>query len=247
MRVLKVQKTDVLPMFVMGTMILQVVVVFVLLLEGAWLARLSKKPAPSLVQMIDGQAIQVAPMAHLDRTPETIRRFVSDTMTLMFNWSGTLPPETVEEARLPKKDPGVPVKTAKGETKVATATWQASFALSETFRSDFVQKVAEMMPADVFGDSSTQVLLVVRRVSDPEEVEEGKWKVDLVSNLIVFNRGDRMGKAIAFNKEIFLMAVDPPAQPLGENASPLEQVAYRVRQAGLEIYAIRDLQQENLK
>jgi hypothetical protein len=247
MRVLKVQKTDVLPAFVMGTLLLQVIIFVVLMLEGAWLARLSSKPAPSLVQMVDGQAIQVASTGHLERTPDVIRRFVSDTMTLMFNWSGTLPPETIEEARLPKPDPGVSIQGEQGEKRVATATWQASFALSESFRREFVQKVAAMMPADVFNNSGTQVLLVVRRVGDPVQVEEGKWKVDLVSNLIIFNQGDRLGKAIAFNKEIFLMAIDPPTQPLGDNASPLEQVIYRVRQAGMEIYAIRDLQQENLK
>ena len=76
------------------------------------------RSAPTLVQMQDGQAIRVGAMEAQDRTPETIRRFVNDTLVLMFNWSGSLPAATAEEASQPQPDPGLPVEMEIGKSVV---------------------------------------------------------------------------------------------------------------------------------
>lgn len=247
MRVLKVKKPDVFPAFVLGTLILQSLVLVILFGELYLMARLSRKPAPSLVQLVDGRAIQTAPQGHLERTPETIRRFLNETMTLMFSWSGTLPPETVEEAKSPKPDSGVLVqnKQMRGN-RVTTATWEASFALAEDFRKPFVEKLATLTPDSVFDKKGTKGLLVIRRIGEPQAIAPGKWKVAVIANLILFSSQDRVGSAIPFNKEVFVAATTPPTQPLAEKADGLEQIVYRTRQAGLEIYAMRDLPKEDL-
>ncbi|WP_083636832.1 hypothetical protein [Leptolyngbya sp. 'hensonii'] len=233
-----------LAILAIGTLSLHVLIcLFMLLLYGAY-SRLSRKPVPTLVQLADGRAIKTAPLDAQERTPDTVRNFVATTLTLMLNWSGKLPPQTGEEARTPKLDPGIPIHTLQaGERRVATATWQATFALSERFRPEFLQKLAELTPPGVF-TGSTQVALVPLEISYPKKVAVGKWKIKLVANLLVFNARDNVGKAIPFNKEIFVQAIDTPNPP--PETTTLAQAIYTVRQAGLEIYAIRDLTRENL-
>ena len=238
------RNTNYLPLFVLGSVGMQLVILSVLFLQASALSRLSRQAAPTLVQMQDGQAIRVAAMGSQERSPETIRRFVNDTLVLMFNWSGRLPTATADEASQPKSDPGLPVEVERGKRKVATASWQASFAFSEAFRQAFLQRVAELTPPGVFS-GTTQVVMVVTHVSHPEEVGDGRWKVDMVAHLYVFNDANALGKAIPFNREVFVEAVTAPAVPDGD--TPLEQAIYHIRQAGLQIYAIRELEREDLQ
>lgn len=221
---------------------LNLFVVLMVITQGLKINKLETKDPPRLVQMVDGRSIAVAPIDHNERTPESIRRFVNDTMTLMFTWSGTLPPQTPQEAKVPLPDPGVRLKTPKGgfET-VTTASWEASFALSTAFRREFIMAIAALTPEGVF-KRGEQVVLVVQTVGDPVSIREGEWKIDLVGSLLVFDGRDKSGETIPFNKEIFVRAVEPPAMPLGENSTELQKTVYRVRQAGLEIYKIRDLE-----
>lgn len=237
------RNTNYLPLFVLGSVGLQLVILVFLFVQAGALSRLSRQAAPTLVQMQDGQAIRVGAMEAQDRTPETIRRFVNDTLVLMFNWSGSLPAATAEEASQPQPDPGLPVEMDRGKGQVATASWQASFAFSEDFRQDFLKRVAELTPPGVFS-GTTQVVMVVNHVSEPEVVGEGRWKVDVVAHLYVFDETNALGEAIPFNREVFVEAVTAPAVPDGE--TPLEQAIYAIRQAGLQIYAIRELNREDL-
>jgi hypothetical protein len=66
----------------------------------------------------------------------------------------------------------------------------------------------------------------------------------MVANLTVFDQGNNLGEVIPFNKEIFVRAVEAPDSPT--TVDGLAAVIYQVRASGLEIYAIRDLPQENL-
>lgn len=249
-RLLQIPKSEVMPLFVLATGVLQILILFLLLFEGVWLSRLSRKSPPTLVQMVDGKAVQVAPMESLDRTPETIKHFVGQTMALMFNWSGTLPPAPESgKKNVPQPDPGIPIKTkgidSRGGEKVTTPSWEASFALAENFRPAFLQKLATLTPRSIFS-GGTQVMLLVNHLSEPQQLEPGKWKVKMVANLLTFDQGDNAGKAISFNKDVYVSSIDTPPLPLPEGVSSLHRTAYQIRQAGLEIYAIRDLQREEL-
>lgn len=232
-------KNDALALFAVGTFGLLIVNLFGLFLLYGNFSTLARKKPPSLVQLETGKAITVAPLGSTERSPKVVQKFAIDTMTLMMNWSGTLPATTVEEAANPKRDPGVNV----GRSKVSTSTWQASFALSEDFRKEFLNKLAILTPTGVF-QGNVQVTLVPLNVQPPQQIASGKWKIKMVANLVVFDRTDNLGNVIPFNKEVFVQAVeapDPPAETTGITA-----VIYAVRSSGLEIYAIRDLEKENL-
>ncbi|MBD2206613.1 hypothetical protein H6G33_31030 [Calothrix sp. FACHB-1219] len=235
---------DTLALFALGTFGLHLITFFVLLLLYGSYSQLNKKAPPSLVQLETGSAIKVAPISSLERTPQVILHFVSDTMTLMMNWSGTLPPTTVEEAAKPKPDPGVNISNREFRgSKITSAAWQASYALSEDFRKEFLKVLAAMTPSGVF-QGKTQVVLVPLSIQSPIKIAEGKWKVKMVANLTVFAQDSNLGETIPFNKEIFIRAVIPPESP--NQVDGLAAVIYQVRASGLEIYAIRDLAQENL-
>ncbi|MEB3218977.1 MAG: hypothetical protein VKN72_22455 [Nostocales cyanobacterium 94392] len=235
---------DTLALFAIGTFGLHLITFFMLILLYGSYSQLNKKPPPSLVQLETGDAIKVAALGNSDRTPQVVSRFVSDTMTLMMNWSGTLPPDTVEENAKPLQDKGVDIGQHESRgSKVPLGAWQASYALSSDFRKEFLQKIASMIPQGVF-KGTTQVVLIPLSIQSPTKIEEGKWKVKMIANLNVFDQTNNLGEVIPFNKEIFVRAVVAPSSPV--NTSNLAEVIYQVRASGLEIYAIRDLQAENL-
>lgn len=235
---------DTLALFAVATFSLHIISFFILLLLYGSYSQLNKKAPPSLVQLETGSAIKVAPIGSLERTPQVVSRFVSDTMTLMMNWSGTLPPANVEEAAKPKPDPGINIgeRGLRGN-KVASAAWQASYTLSEDFRKEFLKVLASITPPGIF-QGRTQVVLVPLSIQLPVKISEGKWKVKIIANLTVFDQGNNLGEVIPFNKEIFVRAVEVPESPA--TVEGFAAVIYQVRSSGLEIYAIRDLAQENL-
>ena len=243
MRILKVAKTELLPLFVLATLGLNILSVFWLAANTIAIYRESLKEIPTLVQLVDGRPVRVAAMGNRERSPETIVRFVKETLTLMFNWSGQLPPTNRQETQSIDKDLGKQI--GSNANQVTTASWQAGFAFSEDFRTSFLSKVATLTPREVFSGNA-QAVLIIRHISEPELLEKGRWKVQLIGELAFFNATDDSGRAIPFNKEVFVQAVAVPVSPLGESASVLEKTVYGIRQAGLEVYALRELSRKNL-
>lgn len=112
----KKQRTiSLLTTFAIATFGLQILALFLLTSQGLKIRQLSLRKPASFVQLIDGQPITVTD--DLERDPEVIRQFVSKTMTSMFNWSGKLPPQNVEEVSKPKPDLGILLPTSEGNSK----------------------------------------------------------------------------------------------------------------------------------
>ncbi|NER51828.1 MAG: hypothetical protein F6J92_35350 [Symploca sp. SIO1A3] len=238
-------QSDSLGLFALGTFGLHILTFICLALLYGNYTRLVQKPPPSLVQLASGEAITVAPLGSKERSPEVVKRFTVNTLTTMMNWSGKLPAATVEEAARPTPDPGIEIRSVGGKGKVTTAAWQGSFALSEDFRKEFLQKLVELTPSSIF-TGKTQVVLVPLEVQPPVKIAEGKWKVGMVANLMVFQASNNLGDVIPFNKEIFVQVVEAPDFLVPSDESRIAAVVADVRASGLEIYAIRDLQSENL-
>jgi|GEM_PF-504224 len=207
---------------------------------------IAHKSAPSMVQLSNGEVLPMTAQDVKARTPQTIMRFTSDSLSLLLSWSGRLPSSDPQSAQkgISNEDPGVTIKTDKGDRKVTTIAHQASFALSEDFRQSFLSKLGEMTPPEVF-NGTAQVVLVPQDISFPEPVPgvEGQWKVSIVSNLVTISPGAAQ-LSIPFNKEVFIRAVPTPSQT--QLSSPVERSIAQVRAAGLEIYAMRELTRPNL-
>jgi hypothetical protein len=200
--------------------------------------------SPTLVQLAGGKTITAATVDSHIRSADVIKKFVALNISSLMSWSVQLSTD-VTQGGSPILDAGIDVVSLKGsKKKVPTTAWQASFAFAEDFRKGILASVAELVPADVF-TGNAKVVLVIKSISPPEEIEKGKWKVSLVSNLITFTAVNQAGESVPFNKEIFIQTIDIPT--LKPDASPLDEAIYKVRSSGLEIYAMRDLARENLK
>lgn len=227
--------------FVLVSLGLQGLTLFAcLLLFGAYVG-LSRKAPPSLVQLESGKTIATAAMDSGERTPAVIQKFVQDELSMLTSAVGTLPPVDTKTPLTP--DPGVAIKLPSGQGKITTLASFASFGLSEDFRSSYLQKLAELTPANVFSQSE-RLVLVVQDVSTPQKVGDGQWKVTVVANLIHFTSDNQIGSGIPYNREVFVRAITPPdVLPL---TSETERQIAQVRASGLEIYAMRDFARPNL-
>ena len=213
----------------------------------AYTRLVAKKPAAALVQLTDGTSIAVGEMANHERDPEIIRKFVTDSLIYLMNWSADLPytepTSKFDTGATAPKDVGVDIELENGFTeKVTTPAWQASFTLEEAFRTEFLQKLAKMTPNDIFAGGK-EVVLKIREVSPPEPVEgePGKWSIDVVADLMLYSPDAPEGRAISFNKRIYVQAIDVPSPPAPDSLTPLSTAIYSVRLSGLEIYGMRDL------
>jgi len=204
----------------------------------------SNTKSPTLVQLAGGKTVTAATVDSHIRSADVIKKFVAVNISSLMSWSVHLSSD-ITQGGSPILDAGIEVVSLRGsKKKVPTTAWQASFAFAEDFRKGILASVAELVPTDVF-TGNAKVVLVIKSISPPEEIEKGKWKVSLVSNLITFSTVNQAGESVPFNKEIFIQTIDIPT--LKPDASPLDEAIYRVRSSGLEIYAMRDLARENLK
>ena len=239
-----------LTIFVIATGLVQVLILLQQTVATLWIAKLARKPPPSLVQMLDGKPVQVSATDAQVRTPETIKRFTSEMMTMLFSARGTLPSDDSSGETKNIRDEGVELSglSIKGRNKrIPTPAFEASFALSEDFRREFLADLAELTPPLVF-TGNTQTMLVIRHLSEPKqiyndlgEVIAGEHLLEMIADLFVFTPTNRAGKTIPVNKKIYLKAVHPHSHPLADGATEVEKAIYRIRTAGLEIYRLGDL------
>lgn len=207
------KKNSFLPLFAVGTFGLNFITLLLLMFHGSILQQLSRRLAPqSLVQLADGRAITVDPQQDLERYPETVRRFVGETMTLMLTWSKQQPPEMV---------------------------WEIS---SELLTNNVKQKLqSEFLNANTankFETRGAESVFIIERISQPMKLGDGKWKVEMLGHQLIFSNSDRLGKAIAFKKQILVRAIDTQATSLPNLPLPWHLATYRLGEARLEIYNI---------
>jgi len=237
MAFLNKKESSLIPAFVVASVGIQIILLLITCVQLGKMNIIASTKTPTLVELVDGTSARVKPTAYNERTPQSISVFVGRTMTGLLSWNTVLKtlPDGEDPANKQQVDPGVQL----GERKVTTATWQAGFGLSEDFRQPFLKEISNLTPQDVF-NGKTQSLLIVRHLSEPQQLRAGRWKQDLVANLVLFENGNQVGKGIAFDKTIFIRAVDTPLPPL--NATETQLAAYRARKDGFEIFKIQDLE-----
>ncbi|WP_138504536.1 hypothetical protein [Nostoc sp. PA-18-2419] len=234
MRLLDKKEINFTPLVSIGQAVILLFLLLINLTNSSKLSKISNQK-PTLVELQDGTSITAIAVGEKDRTDQAIMDFAGRIMMNLMSWNAV--PKSSDSNLDPTKlklDPGVQVS----DKKLTTNTWSAGFALSEDFRASFLREIAALTPSDVF-NGNTQSALLVRHLSPPQKIEEGKWRLEMVANLVVFKGQDQLGKAISFNKTVFVRAVDTP--PLPNNPSVPQIEAYRARKAGMEIYRIQDL------
>ncbi|MBW4466329.1 MAG: hypothetical protein KME07_12965 [Pegethrix bostrychoides GSE-TBD4-15B] len=230
----KLDSSDILPLAFVGlsTGMTFLTVAFIWLAMSV--ARLANQPPPTLVQQVDGRAYSVRTEDYSHREPEVIRKAVSDWAVMTFSW-GNLPGKQSGTV-----DAGVPVK---GRKRVPTSAWEASFLLAPDFRDRFLSDLAEkVIPVGLF-ESQVAGVLVPQTVSPPQLAGNGRWKVDMVATRILFDGTNPSGYSIPFNRTFYVRAVDPPRNPLVQNATEYQQVVYQMLESGLQIEQIQPFEE----
>lgn len=230
----KIDSSDILPLAFAGLS----AGVLILSVAMFWLAisfsRLANKEPPTLVQQVDGRAFMVRPADRLYREPEVIRRTVSDWAVMTFTW-GNLPGQNK-----PSTDEGKTV----GRDRIPTSAWEASFLLAADFRDEFVKQYAtNVVPPGVF-EGKVAAVLVPQDFSPPEVAGTGRWRIDMIATRIVFDDANPSGATIPFNRTFYVRAVQPPENPLAENATEYQRLVYRMLEGGVQIEEIRPLERE---
>jgi hypothetical protein len=67
--------------------------------------------------------------------------------------------------------------------------------------------------------------------------------VDMVATRIIFDSTNPSGYSIPFNRTFYLRAVDPPQNPLDQNATEYQRIVYQMLEGGLQIEEIRPLEE----
>ncbi len=207
-------QTNIVPLFAIGTFSLHLLTLLLLMFHGGMLQQVKRKSVPQiLVQLENGRVITADAKSSLERDRETIRRFVGETMTLMFTWS---------------------------EKQSSTVVWDIS---SDLLRNDFKREFAEKFNNFEL-ESPEQNVLVIQRISQPEVIKDGKWKVEILAHRLIFSRGDSLGKSILFNKQILVEAKDEII-PLPPVPTALNLAAYRLGEARMQIYNICEVEDKS--
>jgi len=213
-----------------------------LLLFGAF-AKLASKPAPSLVQLQTGESIAVTATDSKAREPENIKRFVADSLILLMSWHNQLPAQRDANGTLlpPGTDPGMALNVEGKTLRLTSPAYQASFAFDEVFREELVNLLATSTPHEVF-TGQVQTLLSFQAITEPEEIEPGRWQLSVVGNLIRARVGTAETESEPFNRQITVRAIDTPPLPEdGEFSSSVALAVHGIRRAGLEIESMEAL------
>ncbi|MBG1269879.1 hypothetical protein [Nostoc sp. WHI] len=211
-----------LPLLAVGTFGLHILTLLLLVFHRSMLQQLDRQLTPqTLVQLVDGRTITVDPQPNLERQPEAIRRFVGESMSLMLTWSQQQPP---------------------------TQIWEITSQLvADDLKQKLKSEITNLNPDSQFENVNrgAENVLVIQKISQPTKIGDGKWKVEMLANQLVFSGYDRLGKSISFNKQILVRAIDEPATSLPNAALPSHFAAYRLGEARLEIYNVCEIQDKN--
>ncbi|KAI9130162.1 hypothetical protein [Acaryochloris sp. CCMEE 5410] len=230
---------NLLPYIAVGALCFSVVSIVLNLVIVGLQVSLINKPSPTLVERNDGISMRVEPIGHLDRQPEAVKNFVAQKMVQLFDWRPYLTDPNLPGE--PQLDPGVEIGSE--QERITTKTWQAGFGLAAQIRIPYLQMIARLTPDSVFAPEEqqrAQGVLVIERIGQPEKIKANEWKISIVSKLLIFENGDNLGEPIPVNKHVFVRSVTQPILP--PDPTPAQQAIAEARKAGMEIYALQDIQ-----
>jgi len=185
------------------------------------------------VQQPDGTTAKAAAFDVTHREAEVIKNTAVRWMQLTFEWDNQIPGSNAE-------DQGY---TVEGTTqKVPTEVYLASYLMDTGFRQEFLRLMGteKISPGVLQGRIKSSVRFFA--ISDPRQVGEGLWEVDIVATRIERDRNREVAE-VPMNRTITLKAI-PPVEPVFEELEPLawRQQMYDLLANGLVIVKVEPLE-----
>ncbi len=105
MQFLNKRELQLTPVFVVASTLLQLLLLLIVFGQASQITKIANRKAPTLVELQNGNSVRVAAQESNYRSPQVIKNFVGRTMVGLMEWTGTLPPVSVEQAKNPLPDP----------------------------------------------------------------------------------------------------------------------------------------------
>jgi hypothetical protein len=218
---------------------------------------LAAKEVAPLVQTIDGKTIHVRAFQGQERSPEVIKAFTENTLRDLFTWRQYLLPQTAAEWQNPKVDPGIVVDAGnQSNLKVPSPVWVSSFAVSNSFRQEFLGKhLAPLITGLKVLQGTSTVGFIPLYVQEPILVPNDRggktWKVKINANLSIRTRPDVPASEVPWDYDVYVEAVSPTNSAVGaklpDKFAPDLQSAIDVsRASGLQIVGLEPFQRQDL-
>lgn len=185
------------------------------------------------VQQANGTTAEAAAFDITHREAEVIKNTAVRWMQLSFEWDNQIPGSEAE-------DQGYAIE---GTTQnVPTEVYLASYLMDPGFRQEFLRLMGteKISPGVMQGRIKSSVRFFA--ISDPRQVGEALWEVDIVATRIERDRNQEVTE-VPMNRTITLEAV-PPVEPVFDDLEPLawRQQMYDLLANGLVIVKVEPLE-----
>lgn len=216
MRTLNTEKnqTNIVPLFAIGTFSLHLLALLLLMFHGGMLQQVKRKSVPQILVQLEDGRVITA---------DAKDSFERDRETIR---------RFVGEA--------MTMMFTWSPKQSSTVVWDV---VSDLLRNDFKREFAQNFNSFEL-ESPEQNVLVIQKISQPEVIANGKWKVNIFAHRLIFSRGDNLGKSIPFNKQILVETKDE-ITPLPRFATPINLAVYRLGEARMQIYNICDIEDKS--
>ncbi|MGB6298634.1 MAG: hypothetical protein WBF90_20965 [Rivularia sp. (in: cyanobacteria)] len=204
-------QTNIIPLFAIGTFSLHLLTLLLLMFHGGMLQQVKRKSVPQALVQLEDGRVITA---------DAKSSWQRDRETIR---------RFVGEA--------MTLMFTWSPKQSSTVVWDIS---SDLLRNDFRREFAGNFNNFEL-ESPQQNVLVIQKISQPEVISDGKWKVELEASRLIFSRGDNLGKSVPFNKQILVETKDE-ITPLPRFSTPLNLAVYRLGEAKMQIYNICDIE-----
>ena len=176
------------------------------------------------VQLNNGQTVITEAKPGYYRSPVVIKEFCQQWYNLMLGWDTSQNPVKLDR-----------------NIEIPANTYAASQMMSLELQTSFLTEFETLIKKTASQEKKTiQSSPRITYISEPIEVGEGKWKVNIVANWIIFDSsGSRQLNNLTFNKTLTLESSVIPTKTLSEE-NDLQLLINSLRTSGLEITAIEE-------
>jgi hypothetical protein len=234
-------------LFMVGSGLLTGFSALLTLLMFFMMAGISNRPASPVVAMPDGSSIFAKTISGDVRSPENVQSHVAKSLTELLTWRGVKPPATPQEIKNPLTDPGFKIGAGgslPGGT-VPTSVANASYALSDKYRDDFLRYIAKMNSTLGIQSRQTQAAWMPEQIGIPQP--DGKcWNVKVISHILIAApvQNSLNNKQIPFNKRVKVCPVPVPQLSSAEQKYKdpgIAKIIVESRGLGMQIEGFSDL------
>jgi hypothetical protein len=178
-----------------------------------------EKPSLTLEQKI-GKANEKIQIGNSEKqNPEFVKDFAVNTLTKLLTWRLYLFPVSVEDAGLPRIDPGVAIQVdGKTSVRIPTSVWEDTSTRFDDLGGKFLSKeLAPLISSLKITQGSSSTLFIPVNVQDPIEVKANRsgerlWKIKVKANIVVKRTPNSEEELIPFTKDVYIKYVVSPVE-----------------------------------